>query len=91
VRPAPRRAVRYQQQQQQQQLGRARLGQLQQRQHVRPARSRLTVQARLTARGKAIAPDSITVKRSIGEGSYGQVFEVRWPEAVASTQFVPLF
>ena len=37
----------------------------------------VSVQARLTARGARIAAERLTVKKVLGEGSYGQVFEVR--------------
>ncbi|KAF6253935.1 kinase-like domain-containing protein [Scenedesmus sp. NREL 46B-D3] len=33
------------------------------------------IYARLVAKGREHSPDQITVKRSLGEGSYGQVFE----------------
>jgi hypothetical protein len=43
----------------------------------RGAKQRHTVVARLTARGKSIPATKITLKKVLGEGSYGQVFEVR--------------
>ena len=47
--------------------------------HSRAARRRgaLAVRAALQARGTAFPAEAITVKRVLGEGSYGQVFEVR--------------
>lgn len=35
------------------------------------------LQARLTARGTSVGADKITLKKVLGEGSYGTVFEVR--------------
>eukprot|EP00878_Enallax_costatus_P043677 GHUV01051723.1.p1 GENE.GHUV01051723.1~~GHUV01051723.1.p1 ORF type:complete len:115 (-),score=8.52 GHUV01051723.1:226-570(-) len=40
------------------------------------------VAARLTAKGKVISADQIAIKKSLGEGSYGQVFE-----GILSTDF----
>jgi hypothetical protein len=39
-------------------------------------RERLVVKANLSDKGRAISPGAITVKRQMGEGSFGQVFEV---------------
>eukprot|EP00879_Flechtneria_rotunda_P025344 GHRR01026923.1.p1 GENE.GHRR01026923.1~~GHRR01026923.1.p1 ORF type:complete len:264 (+),score=69.48 GHRR01026923.1:175-966(+) len=38
-------------------------------------RNRLSITARLVAKGKAHAADQLIVKKVLGEGSYGQVFE----------------
>lgn len=54
------------------------------RPHVAPCRPgsvkrRLAprLQARFTARGTSVSADKITLKKVLGEGSYGTVFEVR--------------
>jgi hypothetical protein len=41
------------------------------------SRRRLQVVARLTARGSSVSAQKITLKKVLGEGSYGTVFEVR--------------
>ena len=43
---------------------------------LRSPRLKLETRAVLKDKGKEVASSDITVKRSIGEGSYGQVFEV---------------
>ena len=37
------------------------------------------VNASLSGKGKRFPAELITVKKIMGEGSYGQVFEVLWP------------
>ena len=45
--------------------------------YSRRSRHSVVVHASLSNKGKQFAADLITVKKIIGEGSYGQVFEVR--------------